>query len=362
MRKFTEKISLTQKTHEEINILFKIIEEYIVKNWNKIEISDGSPISPSSLIKPGGPEGGLECKLISPGKICIYNKEIPAAWVKFCKNKKYYQTIGQEYRNLVYVYNKVNSSMQESIPAPVALKNLEGNHFFIESFMKGRRMSEEVKTLMFFGRKKLTQNFLMIQKWLLEFQTQTRQGDLLFTQDTAEEYFLKPFNTFSKEVSLDEQRKEFLENYKRRVKNIGDFKVPVVSSHGDYFAGNILLNGKKGINVIDWCDFEKESNPFLDIFTLISTFRLPGINNQENIMNSLHFSFLERNWFSIILKKFIREYFSSLEIDFEVVKIFYPIFLMNRIIREDAARGRLRTQYWTEHLNLYIKNEEKFWY
>ena len=91
--------------------MFEKIKNYMIDNWGEMTMTHKRLISPSFSIK--------SCRLGT--YIRVYDKEIPIAWIKLCKDNKYNHLIRQEYENLVYVYNKTHSFVQRSIPEPLFL-------------------------------------------------------------------------------------------------------------------------------------------------------------------------------------------------------------------------------------------------
>ena len=330
--------------------MFKKIEKYLIDNWEKIDIKEKKPACLTFSIK--------EHRL--GGHICVCNRGIPIVWVKF-NSSIYGHRIEKEYQNLTYIYQKINGAIKRDIPKPIALEKVDGKLLLIESVIRGQTMSEGVRPIMFLWKDSYIRKFSLIVKWLLEFQAQTKHKEVIVTKSLIRKYFLKPFMELGGALACSRKEAVFFKNYQKEINNIAGLQIPLVCSHGDFYARNIIFNGKKRLGVIDWMDLDKMSDPFLDIFTLLSTFRLPGVNNKKNIIDSLKFSFIEKNWFASILKQVIKEYLSLLNLECDLIKIFYPKFLINRILREKRCGDLISKQYWREHLNLYIENEEKFW-
>ena len=356
------------------------LEEFVANHWSKIDIN-GNPLSALSLTV-GGPHRkkvvhynatnpdnitAFSEAISQPSKkncvsICVYNNKTPVAWIKLTSNENYFQITQQEYKNLVYAHDKSSPQLKETIPTPVAIDVSSEHCFYLQRYTTGETMSEQISPLLYFSKRKLTKEFRAIKHWLLDFQAQTQQENPMTTQQLADQRFLTPYRTLIEGAAVSPEEQQFCTLYQQRIDSIGKIKIPTVSSHGDFFALNIIFGNKNQMYVIDWCDFEQESNPFLDLFTFICTFRLPGKNTKENILSSLEYSFLKKNWFANLLKEFVRDYCDSLNCDYELVKVFYPIFLMNRIQREERLSGHIAPQFWREHLTLYIENEEQFWH
>ena len=327
------------------------IKNYMIENWGEMTMTGKSPVSPSFSMKSGR----------SRKYISVYDNKAPLAWIKFYEDSSYNYLIKEEYQNLVYIYNKTHSFVQKGIPAPLSLGRINDNDFLVVSYVNGSEISETINPLMFIQRRRFFKYLSMIKKWLFEFQAQTKQGEVLITQDNVEYYTLRPFSEFFKKIQPNEEEKKFFTEYQKKIKCIIGTEIPFVSSHGDFFAGNIIFDAKDTIGVVDWLDLNKKTTPFFDIFMLITTFRLPGKNNQKNIMDSLKFTCVEKNWFSMLIRQFVGDYLSLLKMKLNMLKIYYPVFLFNRIFHEDKSCGKLSKQYWREQFNFYIKNQEAFW-
>jgi hypothetical protein len=85
--------------------------------------------------------------------------------------------------------------------------------------------------------------------------------------------------------------------------------IKLVCSHGDFFPGNVLVDGGR-VRVIDWETMREGAIQTDDLFSLFLSYRLPPsqADGADRILDSFRFVFMEDSWFSRMVVEAIRHY------------------------------------------------------
>ena len=328
--------------------MIKRLEQLIFDNWDKLNL-------PKATEKPK--KFSFFVNSIQHC-IMIFNDrdKNPVCVVKFYKGDK--RNFGErEYNNLSYVYNAASPLLKLSLPKPILLENIDEYRILLETTVRGRRVSEVIESHRpYLGNIRFSQYISMIADWLELFQKDTQIAEITLKQEDLEKYLLKHVNLFCINNIASEVEKRYFDEYTNKARSALGCKIPLVSSHSDFWLGNILFENNR-MGVIDWVDLSKEDMPFWDLFQFISTFRLQ--KDLKNVLNSINYSLYESNWFSKIIREFSSSYCSRMQIDSKIIKLFYPIFLIksHSISQNNCS---IRDQFWRQQLQYYIENQDSF--
>ncbi len=279
---------------------------------------------------------------------------------RFPENEKF---IENEYEVLTYLHNNLPTTISKTIPKPILTENILGNKVLVESFIEGKSLIEYIT-----GSKKskvklnVTKQFKIALDWLINFHRETSIHDQILSESLYKNSVLKPVEIFRNSYQSTQEEEKFFKNIENKYQNLIGKTIPLVFSHGDYWLGNIFIRNNE-LSVIDWESGSSKTLPFQDVWTFIATAssRLNPIDLlPTNFKNHFHFSFFDRNWYSDLLKQLVERYCKQTGLNIELIKKFFPIFLIEMSIREFKKYGKHigGDIHWRTYLQYFIENSE----
>lgn len=333
--------------------MIKDLEEYIIDNWEEIAGGREKPNTLSFLLRSGN----------TTLQMYIFSNKLknPIYIAKFCRNKESEHLIEREFQNMKYIYN-ASDVLKSALSEPLFLEEISGNLLLIQSALPGKSIPDVVNLRgSFLYRKKFFKYFSLVEEWLHKFQHQTQVSEFILTEEKVKEHFLTPIVEFSKRNLLtDTEKRFFCEFDKKALASLG-CKIPLGFAHNDFWAGNILIDRNK-IYVIDWADFEKANLPFWDFLLFLSTFTFSSISsyNEDIIKEYLKHTYIDDNWFSQLVNRILKKYLSRMNLEYDIIKTLFPVFLVRRTLREQNMGCNVAKQYWRELVTYYIEHERYF--
>lgn len=352
-------IAVFKNNHTTVNTTFSesmipIIKNYIVNNLEKIfpELVEISDHNLSFLIDEG--KRGIRFYVMSDKRSLLF--------IKLIKHKRLEYMLKEEYRNIKYLHTKLDKNMKETIPELCLLEKVNGYHILILNYISGTRMSEIIDISRTERAYKLEKEIMKALKWLIEFQKQTEISRIKISSikpkiETMLSWYLNLFSD-SKDI-------ETFFNHKiiDKIKDLEDFEISLVCSHGDFFPNNILFDKEK-VSVVDWADMEKRELPTDDLFAFFLSFRISNSDIEDDVsLESFKFVFLEKNWFSTLTKKYFDWYCSETGLNRDIISLLFPVYLLKQALWE--AEGVLRDklispQNWIGRLKYFVRNYKDF--
>ncbi len=287
------------------------------------------------------------------------NKPFPLCVVKMARDAAMNSMIVNEYETLVCFYKKLSHKMKESIPAPLFLGDFRGQAFLIESSLRGNIPPQIIRlNLGYFKKKAIQKNIENVQKWLIQFQEETQSGVIQINEGLIENEIFNKINLFKNWYTIGKKEVSFLEELISNFKKHTNASIPLVGIHGDFYIENMFCQNGEAF-VFDWSFAEYKGMPFWDIFMLANSFY---VDTPEDSLNSFEKIFFTKNWFSDAVKGFLEGYFNQRGLDLQLVRIFFPFFLIRMAVRNPLKYG-IHTNNngrWREKFNFYVENRERF--
>lgn len=330
------------------------LQEYLLDNWKRLCPTQPNPKKLFFLIDNGKN---------SHSNIWIFTKNRPTFFAKRGYGKEQADILRQESNNIKYAREIVKNGLQKNMPLPLGCVEIGEDVTLIMNFIAGQKMSEMISPNMILQRNTLKTNIDTCIQWLCDFQQHTQIRKLEFNHDYLQEEFLSGIDNYINKTGSKTLIQTFLNNYKNNLKGFFGIMIPIVCGHGDFFPCNIHIFKNGNIVVLDWADLEKECLPFWDLFMFSCSFRLLERyqDKKEHILRSFKFAFFEKNWFSKIVKETFSKYSQLMGINLEMLKSFFPLFLLRNLakeIKENSSSGE--EGEWEKVFNFYAQNEDKF--
>jgi len=165
--------------------------------------------------------------------------------------------------------------------------------------------------------------------WLLNFQHKTQNGYWNFEQL---EMKIAALNNFLLEIPIDDGvRSRTMQRMKLFGKSLQQVKLPRTSEHGDFFAGNMLIDDDQ-VYVTDWELYQEDGEPLFDFIFFILDNSIKGA-----MPRSFQDNFLGKGKYSLILKRLISEFARAKKLPPELILQAIPYAILRCLYR--AATG-----------------------
>jgi aminoglycoside phosphotransferase (APT) family kinase protein len=143
----------------------------------------------------------------------------------------------------------------------------------------------------------------------------------------------------------------------KRAKALRDHHVPLVSVHGDYWMGNLLVRGNGLTGVIDWERAKAVGLPFLDVYKFPTSYgfyldraapggdgRVPGHPGRDVFRESWRrfgdwpnlvgfaYAYFGRGWFPERVRSYVDEHLDRLVVPHQANSVFFPLFIADQAV------------------------------
>jgi len=234
--------------------------------------------------------------------------------------------------------------LASSVPRPLYEGEIQGLHLFLESYCPGR-------TLPFRGyhlRYEPYRCFASATAWLKQFHLKTRETSA--GEEEINRLFISLIRTAASAFPELEER---LKPLQEECLALADKSIPVVYSHGDYTAKNILF-GKdaEDVKIIDWERHQKRDLPLFDLIKLSLWFICgrKGVPLSEGLKDC----FLNDRR----IKAVIKDYLAGMAIERDLKRLLIPLYLVKRIGAIQKNRGKEAAQGHLECLLAWLDYTE----
>ncbi|MGA3192010.1 MAG: phosphotransferase [Candidatus Bathyarchaeia archaeon] len=334
----------------------EFLKSFVKKNWNKLttELPEEMPKDVRDIYV-------LEICSNERGKISFLlfakNNETPVMVAKLYRESKFDYRLKNEYENLRRIYEKIRRPMTETIPKPLFLGRINGLNFLIESGISGFPMIA--------SEKNAEKHFQLATDWLINFHKATRSC-CICTDRIESEYVRFLINQHRRFFTINRDEKQLFDWVLKELEQLKGKKVSISVQHGDFWSHNILLLDQT-MKVIDWEDSVSHISS-IDIFhfPLWYGFELTKegiVSNDEYKINALENIYFRDNWFSNLVYRCQKRYFSEFEIDTEMARLLFIVYLLHKSNEEYKKRFEIFEGRFTEQVKdndgLYRKTLSK---
>jgi len=220
-----------------------------------------------------------------------------------------------------------------SVPRPLYEGEIQGFPLFLESYCSGRTLPLRGYHL----RYEPYRCFASATAWLKQFHMKT--GEITAGEEEINRLFISLIRTAASAFpQLDEKLKPLQE----RCLSLSQKPIPIVCSHGDYTAKNILFSrDAEDVRIIDWERHQKRDLPFFDLLKFALWFTCG--RKRLSLFDGLKDCLVNDKR----IKTAIRDYLSAMAIEKELEAILIPLYFVRRIgaiqrnIGKEAAKGHI---------------------
>lgn len=340
--------------------MIKEIEKIVMENGPRWEIPFFPPRS-LFFIKTSGSKNNPARQ---PVVFLVFDQRGPTPrWVvKSSRNLSSVPRLQKEYQQLLYFYHAVSPELRRSIPRPLLSREDTGRFLFVETGLHGAGFSTKVQLERGASHQREIQNVLRaVKEWLVKFQKETQEGEIEVTEEWIEQNVKAPLDQYrtSYPCTSDEEAyfSEYLDGWRPYLRT----HIPLVAHHGDFWAGNMLMEGDQ-LSVFDWTFSRRKALPFEDLLLFISSFMVDSSGREEgnNNMKSFEKMFFSRHWFSEQVKELLIQFFFQHKLSPRMIAQIFPMFLINMAIRKKDEYHAFRNPLWRDRLEFYIRNRRHF--
>ena len=281
-------------------------------------------------------------------------KRQPVLILKCTRSYSYQERLRQEYQALTDIAQ--TGAFHDSVPAPLGMFQYQDHLVTAESCLPGALLTvllhrqqqtrEETKTNLQRGR-----------EWIVAFQNRLKTGKFRFNARAELERRIDLLHQHHEVIQLPPS---FVTNLFSRAEELGTCSLPLVACHGDYWAGNFLVDGDR-IGIIDWESYRKEQWPFIDAFLFVATYARIyhwGKWNWQSKDEPFSRGFFQHNWFSGLLHNYVSQYLRALDLPPETAHLFFSLFLIEKASSKTAFdRDEFQSNVWLKILEFYAANE-----
>ena len=321
------------------------LEEYLLANWDQLP---GGGARPGRLSFLGQATG--------VSKACFFafadDEPSPRYIVKIPRSPFYNEGLMQEVRTIKRLRTTVSEDIRATLPGPMHVVRLSGHCVVVEPVIPGQPMDSLIRPDKPLDRSRTNVLMALAHGWLMQIQQEAPHRKGTLDAGMISEHILEPLSAASVSADLTTAEEDYIDYLRRIARTLEGQDMPLYLYHGDFRAGNILVDGGR-VAVLDWEFSRPLAPPLLDWFSFV--FRLYGrAKNLPDIDGSLeayrsafHQVFFARNWFSGMVTDYTRACCETLGVNMAFLPLLFGLFVVTNInkfhafLTERAERGYL---------------------
>jgi len=338
--------------------MIEAIEQKARERWNGWFPGEGEPRRLASLLV--GPLGN------SPHKAMVFfvfkeRASKPRLVAKVARSREAERLVEQEYRFLTRVRAALPETRRDSVPCPIGLERIDGRLVLMQSCLPGRHLEEDVRSGMSRGERSRWEHSLeRVSEWWIEFRKAT-QTPVTAAHPLGSE-IEATFAEFDKAFELEPFEQTFREEYGRRCSVLLPSCSTLGAQHGDFCNLNVIQDGER-IGVIDWAFGREGCPPWTDLYTFASTFYwVEGRGSRSGIEESVDHVFLEDNWLSRMLGRWLARCGAAEFLSGEQLALAVPMVLMQNALIGPRHYGGVREsdRSWRRRFGRVVSQWDRF--
>ncbi len=231
-------------------------------------------------------------------------------------------------------------NLQDTYPRLCFFGQIDGHEVLIQSFVRGRKMSEYAKTKKaVFWKKSFRSNMMRINSWLVKFHQATKISEMKMHKEYISE-LLKPVS-----ARLEGSR-ESIKVLSALIDSLEHRSIFNVFAHGDLHLDNILIKKDGSIALIDWDLSSGQGFPLWDILDLSVFYcRLiqGGWKKGEDLCGYVKDAFLKNNAISAINIQTANDYITEMNLDLQTARLLFVIWIEKRFQNAELSGSVLKS-------------------
>lgn len=288
----------------------------------------------------------------------------PTAVAKVARTPASEPTLESEHEMLSHLWALAPPTVRTKVAEPLLLERVDGRLVLVMTSLGGRPMTAGYYTPGHVtDRGVVAKDFAIAGNWLLDFQRQTADGSGVFDEAALEEWVTSVVAAYREEVGWDGVEARLFDQVAHRAKELLGQRVPAVAIHGDYWMGNLLVEGNRLAGVIDWERGRPRGPALLDVYKFPTSYalyldrgypggRVPGHDDMGwwrerwrrfggwEHLAGFGYAYFGDGWFPHLVRDFILEHLAGMGVPAEANAVFFPLFVAEQALLPGHPRTR----------------------
>jgi hypothetical protein len=312
---------------------------------------------------------------------------LPCLVAKMARRPESEAALAAEYTALKSLWSSGSSAVTAELPRPLALERIAGRLMMLSTAVRGTPLTVRYYTpghLRHQGQ--VAEDFAMAGMWLARFQERTCRTTITLGPEAFADWVCPTLDRYRADIGCAGWEADLFGHLRHLCALLRGIRIPVVSVHGDYAPGNILLDSGRVSGVVDWELGRDAGLPFSDVFKFAASYgsyldracrpargalaghpgwsqararwgATSGWSNGTGIL----YAFFGSGWFPELVRGFVREHLRRLAVPPSATQLFFLVFLAEQVLAleqptyrngyrallrmlwQDCASGRLRS-------------------
>jgi hypothetical protein len=309
----------------------------------------------------GGIVAGLYRNSAKVTLIIFDRRGVPAAIVKAARRESAEASLTAEYEALRTFGRLRCPSVLRFAPQALALGRVGRQLVLAQTPLTGTPMTAHYYVAGHTSdRRRVAHDFANAARWLHRFQHDTLSGYTQLDRRGIDCWVGGVIARYQSEIGWSAEEATLFESVARRALELEGTTIPLVGVHGDFWMGNLLVDGGLVRGVVDWELARLSGLPFADIYKFPTSYglyldraypggdgRVPGHPGWQRAhahwrsygdwgnLTGFGYSYFGRGWFPELVRGFVEQRFAALSIDPRLNGVFFPLFLAEQAMTLD---------------------------
>ena len=148
------------------------------------------------------------------------------------------------------IFHKVTGPLRATLPRPLGIHSIGGTEMLLQTVVPGRHLVAETATRRL-RREALNRQFDTMFSWSSALQAETRRS-IVVNEELIEERLVSAADAAVAALDGDERVETLLDGVIEHARRLVGTLVDLVVVHGDFWAGNVLVERGRVSGVVDW--------------------------------------------------------------------------------------------------------------
>jgi aminoglycoside phosphotransferase len=247
------------------------------------------------------------------------------------------------------------------LPKPVLMERIGGRVVLATTVLPGSPLTVRYYTPRHLQHpRRVAEDLRLAGSWLACFQQETRSGVVVLGAEAFDVWVRPTFARYRETVGWSDWEQRLLDQLAWLANDFSGVSVPLVSVHGDYAIGNLLVGHGQISGVIDWEFGRQVGTPFSDLFKFAGSYgsyldrtvpptrgMVPGhpgwaaararwgtFAGWTNAIGFLY-AYFGRGWFPDLVRSFLLEHLERLQVPPSAGALFLPVFVAEQVMALD---------------------------
>jgi len=290
----------------------------------------------------------------------------PALVAKVARNDVARRALDAEQAALLAVRATGSAAVASGAPEPLGRIEVDGRATLLMSALDGRPLFGDYHTPGHTtDRATVASDLRAAGDWLGAFQRETTSARVPIDDAFVRAHVAPVLDRYREVIGWGPAEDELFGAVGERLARMEGITVPLVASHGDFWMGNLLLQGGRVTGVIDWEVAGMDFPPFRDLYKFPTSYAFymdraypgrggavpnhPGREDRAgrwrrfggwpNLLG-FGYGFFGTGWFPDLVRGFVLGHLESIGVPAEVNAAFFPLFLAEQATVLDVQEFR----------------------